>query len=967
MASPRTADRRSPLCPVLIGRDDLLALAERRLTAARSGAGHLLFLAGEAGIGKTRLLTELCDRAVADGFTVVTAAAYPRDAETVGGVLAELAAALRRQPGMAGAGQRMARRLADVGGAVGDAARQRRLLVADVADELAALTTEADDATPADGPRPPKPVLLALEDLHWADDLTLEVLDRVARRVAGEPVLLVGTYRSDELYPRVPMRTWRTRLLTQRMAEEARLARFSPDETAAMAAAIADGAVPVALAAAVHSRSDGIPLHVEEFLAILVEPAATGRSVPDTLGDAVLARAEALSGPARALVEAAAVIGRSFDVDLLTAVTGDSPERIDGALRELAERFFVQRRGDEPVYDFRHALIRDALYADLPPHRCRDLHARVAVAAVAAGFGDAFVSAQYERAAQPALAHRYAMAAGAEAASMSAHREAVDLYRRAERTTPSDTPVAARASLLVALGTELAAVDDIGAAEDAYARAYALRRDLGDDLGAAAVVPPLVAVRHLLGVDLDARDKLLQEAMALVAASQEGPAKETHARLLAGISAAYMLDRCLDDAIDFGRRARALAIEVGDRATGLHADASLGSALVFGGKAEGWRMLESVVGRARTGQLEAESARGYRMLGSCASVLVEYDRAERWLREGIAYADRTERLNDRHYMAAHLAHTLWATGDWPAADREARQALADGRGGVTTRITALHVLGYLALGRGDWSAADEHLHEARELGERMVEMQRLSPALWGLAESALHSGRLADAVKWCEKGYEVSSPAWDAAYLFPYVVTGTRAYLALDDPTGAVDWLDRCAHFLRYRSIPGTMPALEHARGLLHLADGHTGRARDALATAAAGWDERRRFWEGTQALLDRAVAAIRSRRPAEAADLAAEARERAARVAAAPLLARAGTGTRPRREPAYAGAQPLTAREVEVARLIATGATNRQVAEALCISPKTVAAHVEHILTKLGAARRTEIAAWAAAHTATG
>jgi DNA-binding CsgD family transcriptional regulator len=250
----------------------------------------------------------------------------------------------------------------------------------------------------------------------------------------------------------------------------------------------------------------------------------------------------------------------------------------------------------------------------------------------------------------------------------------------------------------------------------------------------------------------------------------------------------------------------------------------------------------------------------------------------------------------------------------------------------------------------------------------MVEMQRLSPALWGLAESALHSGRLADAVKWCEKGYEVSSPAWDAAYLFPYVVTGTRAYLALDDPTGAVDWLDRCAHFLRYRSIPGTMPALEHARGLLHLADGQTGRARDALAAAGVGWDQRRRFWEGTQALLDRAVAAIRSRRPAEAAELAVEARARADRVGAAPLLARAGAGGgRPAREPAYGGAQPLTAREVEVARLIATGATNRKVAEVLSISPKTVAAHVEHILTKLGAARRTEIAAWATANTARG
>src|SRR6185312_12871880 len=106
------------------------------------------------------------------------------------------------------------------------------------------------------------------------------------------------------------------------------------------------------------------------------------------------------------------------------------------------------------------------------------------------------------------------------------------------------------------------------------------------------------------------------------------------------------------------------------------------------------------------------AARGYRMLGSSASVLVEYDSALRWLGEGIAYADRTERFNDLHYMCAHLGHTLWAVGNWKAAEREAQRAFADGGGGVTTRIVALHVLGFLAFGRGDWAAAGRHLEEA---------------------------------------------------------------------------------------------------------------------------------------------------------------------------------------------------------------------------------------------------------------
>src|SRR3981189_3691953 len=198
-------------------------------------------------------------------------------------------------------------------------------------------------------------------------------------------------------------------------------------------------------------------------------------------------------------------------------------------------------------------------------------------------------------------------------------------------------------------------------------------------------------------------------------------------------------------------------------------------------------------------------------------------------------------------MAAHLAHVLWATGDWPAADREANHALAAGRGGITTRITVLHVLGSPALGRSEWSIADRRLGEAHKLGAQMRELQRLSPALWGLAEAALHNGRSEEAVAWCEQGYAASAKVHDAAYLFPYVVTGTRAYLALDDPTSARHWVDRSERLLLLRGIPGTLPAIDHAHGLLHLNNGHTGKAREALQHASTGWDKRHRFWEGTQ------------------------------------------------------------------------------------------------------------------------
>jgi DNA-binding CsgD family transcriptional regulator len=956
-----------PRCPVLIGRGDLLALADRRIAAARDADGHLLLLTGEAGIGKTRLLEAVRDRAAAAGFTVHGAAAYPGDAEVAGGALLELF------PELPPAGL-------DAGRYDGDPHRRRRLRTSALAGQILDLAAAG-------------PALLALEDLHWADELTLDALERAAAGLPGRPMLVVVTYRSDELHPRAPARAWRARLLTRRLAEEARLPRLDPAETAEMAARIAGAPVPQTVAAAVYERSDGIPLHVEEFLdrCLPRRPAAPppGADVapPDTLADAVLARAAGLGPAARALADAACVIGRSFDLDLLAAIAEGSDGGLDAALRELEERHFVQP-GGLMRYDFRHSLIREALYCDLSPMRRRALHLRAARAGVAGGLRAAFVSDQFELARRPVQAHRYALAAAREAAQLSAHREAAELYRRARRTTPPLTAAGPRAALLAELGAELAAVDDNEGAAEALGEAYELLCGLGEPVRAAALAPMLADARHALGADIDERDRLLRDALALLDHSTEtagtpdgnastetagtpdgNAATETagaskgnaatepaRARILAALSAAYLLDRCLDDTIDLGRRAKAIDA---DPATQVNVDATLGAALVFGGQMdEGWDLMSAALEGAERACLEAEVSRGHRMIGCCASALVEYERGLRVLRDGYAYAGRIERFNDRNYMAAHVGHVLWATGDWPAARRWAGQALADGHGDLGTRATALHVLGFLAMGAGAGArdAAARTLREARELGERVGELQRLSPALWGLAELALHDGRPAEAAAWCGRGYELSEPSGDAAYLFPFVVTGVRAHLATGDPAAAREFFGRCEHWLRYRRIPGTMPALDHAEGLLHLAAGRAGRARTALAAASAGWDARRRFWEGVHALRDQARAAHRSRRPAEAAALSAEAARRA-RAAGATLLLDGA--------PPPGGEPPppplLTARETEVARLVATGATNRQIAAALYISPKTVAAHVEHILTKLGAARRAEIAAWAA------
>jgi predicted ATPase len=259
------------------------------------------------------------------------------------------------------------------------------------------------------------------------------------QRISDMPMLVAGAYRSDELYPSLPMRDLRARLLAQRLAEEVRLPRLALDQTATMTSATLGRPVPAQLAAAIHERTDGIPLHVEEFLAAIDEDTLTPHSgaaveavtVPDTLSDAVLSRARHLTALTRDVASAAAVIGRSFDFDLLTAVTDTGPDDVASALRELQEAYFVVPGADAATFDFRHALIRDTLYADSGLPLRRRVHERVARAAIERGYRGTFISAHFEHSGCPGTAYRYAVAAAHEASGLSAHGEALELCRRA--------------------------------------------------------------------------------------------------------------------------------------------------------------------------------------------------------------------------------------------------------------------------------------------------------------------------------------------------------------------------------------------------------------------------------------------------------------------------------------------------------------------------------------------------------
>lgn len=929
--SPQGGRRQARVRAELVGRDDVLALADRRWAESVAGHGQFLLVAGEAGIGKSRMLDEIADRHP-DG-PVLTTRAWPKDTEFPGAVLFDLSRVLRQEGRREIADAITVRVRADE--VAGDASRRYRMLVADLADLVISLLAE-------------EPMLLRIEDLHWADELSLDVLERIAPLIQRTPALVVATYRSDEVRPGAPLSVWRSRVLGQRFAEEAPLARLDRAGTARLAESLLGEVPPAALLDELYVRSNGIPLYVEELIA-----AGREHLVPDTVAEAVRQRAAGLPAGARGLADAAAVIGCSFEFDLLVEVVADDGADIEQGLRELCDEHLLVRLSDTK-FDYRHALLRDALYEDIPIVRRRRLHGEVAAASERVGIRRSYLSEQFELAQLPERAHEHAVAAARDASRLSAHREAADLYARALRTVPASTSPLERADLTARHARELAAIDDIETAAQLFSDAIDLARAEGEITLAVTWTTELMAMRHLLGDDLEHRIALASEARSWLDSSSSGGDDVAWGRLLGAEAAAYMLARRLDESIDTGVAALARLAGGRDESARLDVQSTLGAVQVFAGRAEGWELLESVIAEAGT-DYEAAAGRARRMLATSASVLVEYERAATWLDEGLEFTATTERWNDHHYLRAHRAHVRWATGS-AGAERDARRALADGRG-ITTEIEAHKVLGYIELSRGRLDLAREHLERSLELGRGMGELQRISPALWGLAEAALRDGRLDDAIALSEEGYEESSAVDDAAYLFPFVLTGVRARLAAHDPAAAREWLERCAALIRLRGIPGTLPVLDHAEGVLQLAEGRSSTARPLLEAAAAGWIARGRLWEGVQAQLDLARCAARARRPGEASRLVAEARRRA-EEADALLLARAADAVRLDAN-ADATPGPLTAREFEVAELVADGATNREIAERLVISPKTVSAHLEHILAKLGAARRTEVASW--------
>ena len=455
------------LCPVLVGRGDQLEALEDALLASNRGDGQVVVLAGEAGMGKSRLAEELRAAAQRAGTVVME------------GSCSEAELALPYLPFLEAIGNYLSvADLDDLRARLGPFRRELAQLFPQVDPEAG----HGDSGDPTQGrlrlfealiallriPADEHGVLLIIEDIHWADASTRELLDYMTRRLRTTRIMVLATYRSDELHRRHPLlplvQGWR-RSGTARIVE---LAPLDAPGIAEMVKAIFDEAqVSDEFRDLIFQRSEGNPFVAEEILKAAIDKGDIYRSadggwdrrevkdltLPTTVTDSVLLRLERLSDEEADILHAAAVLGRSFDYRTLAAVAGPTEERIQEGLRLFVQQQLMEEEADSHRYRFRHALTREAVYSDLITPRRLALHSRAADAlSKLPGTPPVDLAYHLLAAGRTAEAIPVALDAATDAERRLGFREAVTLY---ERIVPLVTEELPRAELLGRLGRSL--------------------------------------------------------------------------------------------------------------------------------------------------------------------------------------------------------------------------------------------------------------------------------------------------------------------------------------------------------------------------------------------------------------------------------------------------------------------------------------------------------------------------------
>jgi DNA-binding CsgD family transcriptional regulator len=924
-----------------VGRVGELAELERALAAAEAGSGATVLVAGEAGIGKTRLASEIGRRASEAGFVVL-----------LGRSLDLIGTELPYQP--------FVDALGPLGAHGADAATQLSVFER----TLALLVDRA-------------PILLVLEDVHWADTSTLDLVVFLAHNVGDERILLLTTYRATEPSSAARMRRVADAVHRSGSALLVELGPLMPDELTALIVAQADTTPSRTLADAIVARSEGNPFFAEELLAVREHDA----ELPRGLQELLLQRVAQLDARTQSLLRLGAAAGRDVSYGLLRDLAGRSEGEVRDALREAVEHRILVGDQTSGSFRFRHSLLAEAIYATILPGEREELHARLADELARSGTAD------------PAELARHWAAAGRSAealvASIEAAKRAEAVFGLAEAAAHLDRALALWDAVPDA--AELVPFDRA----EAYARTARLASQIGASARAVELAGRAIEVlgtgdpcrAAILHVDLaqylydtGSDDRAFAELERAVEIAPAAPPSAERAYALGSLAGGLMMALRNRESLAAAEEALALAREVGAGAAEVRARTVRGVGLARTGRAD------EGVAELHRALVHAEEIGDHwgldRVYVNLTDTLTMLGRSHEAARLGRAGIEAMRRYGiDSPLIVVNAIEALHAIGDWDEAERlsvAGLRGIASSHAGwlLITRALVETERGELEAARAHFAAAEATMHEER--GHGLNEC-------W-LAQLALWEHRWTDADAAVDKGLACAAQREAALFRGQLCAMGLRAQAELAllaharrDEEARRDRLDRARTLLctARRAAAETSAITPNGGGWLALAEAEYQRCRgearaDTWSKAAATWDELEHAplaaycrWREAEALV--ATGASRS----EASVPLREAHGVATRIGAKPLLrelellAERGRldlaspdATAAAAESGLVDALDLTPREAEVLTLVARGYTNREIAAALVISVKTASVHVSHILRKLNAPNRLEAAA---------
>ncbi len=930
-------------------RDQLVALDDAARQAA-AGRPQFVVLGGDAGIGKTRLMMHFAGRIEETGVRVLRTGCVELGA--AGLPLVPLNTALRQlvdqigvemlrqiQPGS----EALLRLLPEFGEPETVLADRTRLFDL-VGAMLARLGTE-------------HPLLWIIDDLHWADRSTRELIGFLARTLRGSRVLVVMAYRDDDLDRRHPLRPFLAELRRLDGVRLIELAGLSRAETAELLSG-SPGHVTETLVDRVYRRSGGNPLFAAELARVPAAELAqvpAADALPANLRDLLLRRFDELPAQARQLVAQAAICGPVITHGLLAATSRlAEPDLLEAIRAAAAMRVLLP---GEAGYTFRHALLRDAVLDELLPAERVRLHRSCAEvleadpSLVEPGSLTAAVAFHWHEAGDAAKALPALLAAAADAQRVAAFTEQAQLLIRALNVWPR-VPAAetvAGTDRLVVFESAIAAAgwagDDLQGL-DLIDRALELADPVAEPERVAMLFAHRGMALHQLGRDgaLVAVDESLQVLPAGVAL--------VRGRVLDYLASILTLHGSPQRAQTAAAEALQIAVALGEPNLETSARVTLGWALTqIGAYREALEILQATRALAAAGTDRWQLARMYLNLAVAQHGLGQYEKAIETARSGLeaARAAGVERTLGA-VLYAQLTSSLVAAGRWDEAEMVAIKALD--LDASATCAAAVHALrAEVALARGDLDGAHEELSRTR--GTPMVAQQQ--------AELALCDNRIADAREHANEALRLAGELGEPAQIWAILATGARvenhARLPGNPPADRDGLLDT----LRVAAkLPADTPVLVAyaAQFAAELGEGD-------WQAAVTAWDGIGHPYRSAYARVRAAQAALADGDRTTARDRLRAAADLAGELGARSLLdeihvlARsvhlapdAATPT------AKGGILGLTDRETEVLRLVAAGRSNKQIAEALFVSAKTVSVHVSNVLAKFGVTSRGEAAA---------